>query len=123
MGKKNRGSDPKIGSLVFTTGTEGNSFFDEIRIDSVDADELAPSNLELRVYRDKKQRRGKVATIVTGYRGNLNTLKELGKTLKKECGVGGTVKDNEILIQGDFRDKIVKSLIEKGYKKTKPTGG
>ncbi|GLR18290.1 translation initiation factor [Portibacter lacus] len=123
MGKKSKGSNPNIGSLVFTTGTEGNSFFDGLSIEPVNGDDLAPENLNLRVYRDKKMRRGKVATIITGYRGNLNTLKELGKTLKKECGVGGTVKDNEILIQGDFRDQLVKSLIEKGYKKTKPTGG
>lgn len=123
MSKKRKKSDPEIGSLVFTTGSEGNSFFNEIQIEAVDGDELAPSNLQLRVYRDKKKRRGKVATIVTGYRGNLDTLKELGKKLKKECGVGGTVKDNEILIQGDFRDEVVKSLIDKGYKNTKPTGG
>ena len=122
MGKKNKNNNPVIGSLVFTTSTDGNSFFDNINVE-VDADELAPSNLNLRVFRDKKKRRGKVATIVTGYRGNLNTLKELGKELKKECGVGGTVKDNEILIQGDFRDKVVASLIAKGYKNTKPTGG
>jgi translation initiation factor 1 len=120
--RKNKKQNPNIGSLVFTTGTEGNSFFESIEI-SVNADELAPENLNLRVYRDRKMRRGKVATIVTGYRGNINTLKTLGKELKKECGVGGTVKDNEILIQGDFRDKIVASLIKKGYKNTKPTGG
>ena len=122
MGKKNRKDNPQVGSLVFTTSTDGNSFFDEINVE-VDADELAPESLNLRVYRDKKNRRGKVATIVTGYRGNLNTLKELGKTLKKECGVGGSVKNNEIIIQGDVRDKLVLSLIAKGYKKTKPTGG
>ena len=122
MGKKNRKDNPQVGSLVFTTSTDGNSFFDEINVE-VDADELAPESLNLRVYRDKKNRRGKVATIVTGYRGNQNTLKELGKTLKKECGVGGSVKNNEIIIQGDVRDKLILSLIAKGSKKTKPTGG
>ncbi len=122
MAKKNKKDVPKIGSLVYTTSTDGNSFFDEINIE-VNASELAPENLNLRVYRDKKMRRGKIATIVTGYRGNLKTLKALGKDLKKECGVGGTVKDNEILIQGDFRDKIVASLIARGYKNTKPMGG
>ena len=122
MGKKNRKDNPQVGSLVFTTSTDGNSFFDEINVE-VDADELTPESLNLRVYRDKKNRRGKIATIITGYRGNLNTLKELGKTLKKECGVGGSVKNNEIIVQGDFRDKLVQSLIAKGYKKTKPTGG
>lgn len=122
MKNKKKKSNPNIGSLVFTTGTEGNSFFDHIEM-NVDGNDLAKENLNLRVYRDRKMRRGKVATIVIGYRGNLKTLKELGKELKKECGVGGTVKDNEILIQGDFRDKIVASLIKKGYKNTKPTGG
>ncbi|WP_235298270.1 translation initiation factor [Portibacter marinus] len=123
MGKKDKGKAPKIGSLVFTTGTEGNSFFDDIRVEETHGDELAPQSLNLRVYRDKKMRRGKVATIVTGWRGNLNTLKELGKELKVACGVGGSVKDNEILIQGDFRDKVVDLLKEKGYTGTKPTGG
>ena len=123
MGKKNKGSAPKIGSLVFTTGTQGNSFFDEVNIQPVTGKDLASHKLELRVYRDKKNRRGKVATIVTGYRGNLQFLKDLGKELKKECGVGGTVKNNEIIIQGDFKDKVIASLISKGYKNTKGTGG
>ncbi len=123
MGKKNKGGAPKIGSLVFTTGKEGNSFFDGLQLDDVTGDELAPANLNLRVYRDRKMRRGKVATIVIGWRGNLNTLKELGKDLKKQCGVGGSVKNNEIIIQGNFRDKVVKLLIERGYTGTKATGG
>lgn len=123
MGKKNKDRPPRIGQLVFSTGSEGNSFFNEINIEPVSIKDLASHKLELRVYRDKKNRRGKVATVVTGYRGNLQFLKNLGKELKKECGVGGTVKNNEIIIQGDFRDKIVASLIAKGYTKTKPTGG
>lgn len=123
MGKnKKKGDDPTINRLVYTTHPEGNSFFEGLELEST-AEEFDPSALDLRVYRDKKKRQGKVVTVVTGYRGNGETLKELGKILKQECGVGGTVKDNEILIQGDFRDKIVKSLMEKGYKRTKPTGG
>lgn len=127
MGKRNKkGKDdePIVNRLVYTTHPEGNSFFDGLQLEEeTTADEFSPAALNLRVYRDKKRRAGKVATVVTGWRGNLNTLKELGKDLKQECGVGGTVKDNEILIQGDFRDKIVKSLIDKGYTGTKPTGG
>jgi translation initiation factor 1 len=127
MGKKNKkgkGDEPIVNRLVYTTHPEGNSFFDGLQLEGeTTADEFSPSELNLRVYRDKKRRAGKVVTVVMGWRGNLNTLKELGKSLKQECGVGGTVKDNEILIQGDYRDKIVKSLIEKGYKGTKPTGG
>ena len=122
MGKKKGNKPPVTGSLVFSTSTDGNSFFDNIQIEA-DGDHPEKEKLDLRVYRDRKSRKGKVVTIVTGYRGDLETLKELGKELKKECGVGGTVKDDEILIQGDFRDKVVKSLIEKGYKNTKPTGG
>jgi len=123
MGKKNKGKTPRIGSIVYSTGTEGNSFFNEINIEPVSIKDLASHKLELRVYRDKKNRRGKVATVVIGYRGNLKFLKDLGKQLKKECGVGGTVKDNQIIIQGDFKDKVIASLIAKGYKNTKGTGG
>ena len=112
----------EIGSVVFSTHSDGNSFFDHIQLESTD-DDIQADNLELRVYRDRKQRKGKVVTVVTGFRGNLNTLKELGKSLKSEFGVGGSVKDNEILIQGDFADKTVDWLKRKGYKNTKRTGG
>ena len=122
MGKKSNKKPPAIGSLVYTTSTDGNSFFDNIDL-TISADDVEKSNLQLRVLRDKKQRRGKIVTLVKGWRGNLNELKSLAKELKQECGVGGTVKENEILIQGDFRDKVVKSLIKKGYKNTKASGG
>ena len=125
MAKKkntNQGQAPKINSIVYSTHDTGNSFFDNIEVVS-SAEDLKSSGLELRVYKDKKQRRGKVVTVVTGYRGNLNTLKELGKKLKSKFGVGGSIKNNEIIIQGYFTDKTVEYLKENGYKKTKRTGG
>jgi len=87
-----------------------------------EAEDLKPSAQKLRVSLDKKQRGGKKVTLVTGYVGRKETLESLGKELKTSCGVGGSVKDGEILVQGDFRDRIVEILIKKGYTNTKKSG-
>ena len=79
--------------------------------------------MSLRLHRDRKHRRGKEATIVTGWTGTEEDLARLGKQLKTKCGVGGSVKDGEIIIQGDKRDKILEILLAEGYRKTKKVGG
>lgn len=73
----------------------------------------------LRVYLDRSHRNGKTVTLVKGFVGIEDDLKELAKVLKTKCGVGGSVKDGEIIIQGDFRTKVVDILLKEGYKKSK----
>ena len=77
---------------------------------------LMPEKQNLIVSIDRKARGGKQVTLVTGFVGTADDLADLGRTLKVKCGVGGSAKDGEITIQGDFRDRVVALLKDMGYK-------
>ena len=98
--------------IVYSTNPDFQYTYDEPE----EQETLPPSRQNLRVMLDRKNRGGKSVTLVTGFVGNNDALSALGKELKSKCGVGGTAKDGEIIVQGDFRDKIMQLLQQKGFK-------
>ena len=101
-----------VGGIVFSTNPDfdfGSSF-------DATVETLPPDKQNLKVFIDRKQRKGKTVTLISGFVGDTNSIKELEKKLKTLCGSGGSYRDSEILIQGDFKQKIVDYLSKNGYK-------
>lgn len=115
MSKKNK----QLINVVYST----NPNFSYESESEEEQDTLPKNQQKLYVSIDRKQRGGKDVTLVEGFVGTEDDLKELGKTLKSKCGVGGSVKDGEILIQGAMRDKVFDLLVKDGYTQTKKKGG
>jgi translation initiation factor 1 len=84
-----------------------------------EAETLPGEKQLLRISLDKRNRGGKTVTVVTGFRGTAADLAALGKYLKVKCGAGGSAKDGEIIIQGDFRQKLLEILLREGYAKSR----
>ncbi|NGM60973.1 translation initiation factor [Sphingobacterium sp. SGG-5] len=98
--------------VVYSTDTD---FSYQLADDMREIDTLSNDRQKLKVVLDKKARKGKVVTLVEGFVGSEKDLQELAKILKQKCGVGGSAKDGEILIQGDFKQRVFDYLKTSGY--------
>ena len=105
-------------NVVYSTNPDFGYDQDEFQ----DEETLAPSEQLLYVSIDRKQRGGKEVTLVEGFVGTDEDLKDLAKFLKSKCGVGGAAKNGEILVQGKFKDKVADLLEGKGYRVKKKGG-
>ncbi len=108
------------GGMVYSTNPD---FDPDNFIEKDTTETLPPEKQNLRILLDRKNRKGKTVTLITGFQGTENDLQYLGKKLKSMCGAGGSVKDGEIIIQGDFRDRVVEYLHKNAYINTKKSGG
>ncbi len=115
MSKKNK---PDTRGFVFSTDPAFR-FEEEERIPQ---ETLPPAQQNLRVKLETKHRAGKTVTLVDGFKGSDEDAEKLGKQLKNFCGTGGSVKEREIIVQGDQRDRVLQYLLKNGYSKTKKWG-
>ena len=114
MSKKNKDT------RGFVYSTDPNFRFEEDN--TADQETLAPAQQKLRIKLETKHRAGKAVTIVDGFIGMTTDWEELGKKLKNYCGTGGSVKEGEIVIQGDQREKVLQFLLKNGYTNSKKAG-
>ena len=110
---KNNDWKDRLG-MVYSTNPDYHFENDEEEIET-----LPRQQQKLRVRVEKNHRGGKTVTIVSGFVGSDDDLKELGRLLKTKCGVGGSQKDGEVLVQGDFKEKVIQILKQEGYTQTK----
>ncbi len=108
---KKKSSLSSLGGLVYSTDPD----FKLEETTGNEQETLIAAKQKLRILLDKKQRAGKKVTLIEGFIGTENDMEELGKKLKAFCGTGGSVKDGEILVQGDNRDKVLQWLQKNGY--------
>lgn len=111
---KNNDWKDRLGVMYST-----NPDFKYDRDNEEEADTLPKEKQLLRISLDKRNRGGKAVTLITGFRGTNDDLETLGKFLKVKCGVGGSVKDGEIIVQGDLRPKVLEILQKEGYTKSR----
>jgi len=104
--------------MGFVYSTNPNFSFEEERKAT---ETLPPAQQKLKVRLDTKHRAGKAVTLIEGFAGKEEDAQELGKKLKSFCGTGGSVKDGEIIVQGDQREKVMQWLLKNGYKNVKKT--
>ena len=113
MARKKRSNEwKKRDGIVYSTNDDFDFSFD----DDAERDTLPPDEQRLRIKLDNKGRGGKQVTLISGFAGREEDLKDLGKALKNHCGVGGSIKDGEILLQGDFREKAAAYLRQHQYR-------
>ena len=107
------------GGLVYSTGKETMASLLE-GLSLRDEEETLPKeDQELRVRIERKGRKGKTVTLITGFVGQTADLEELGKELKAKCGIGGSVKEREVILQGELVERVVALLREMGYTRTR----
>ena len=111
MSKKNK---PDSRGFVYSTDPDFSFKQEQENIET-----LPPSQQKLKIRLETKHRAGKAVTLILDFIGKENDLEELGKNLKNYCGTGGSVKDGEIIIQGDQRDKVLQWMMKNGYKQSK----